>query len=44
MATGICKGTEEWDCTCITKNNVEGKTFYCPMLAAVAGLEPLTLG
>ena len=24
MATGICKGNQEWDCTCVTKNNVEG--------------------
>ena len=24
MSTGVCKGKEEWDCTCITKNEVEG--------------------
>jgi hypothetical protein len=26
MSTGVCKGKEEWECTCITKNEVEGKT------------------
>ena len=25
LSTGVCKGKEEWECTCITKNEVEGR-------------------